>query len=130
MVSAVKTEPGRLSDWLLFESDEIGRYSRDVVTVATNQTLKSGAVVGLNAAGEVMEYDNETATSAGGAVAVGIIGEDVTTTSATKKSFMVARHARVAPSGLVWKTGLLTADKDAAWVDLKAVGIIPVPAEF
>lgn len=129
MVSAVKTEPGRLSDWLLYEVDEVGRYSRDIVTVAINQTLNSGAVVGVNAAGEVMEYDNETATSAGGAVATGIIGEDVTTTSATKKSFTIARHARIAPSGLVWKAGLVTQDKTDAMVDLAARGIIPVPSE-
>lgn len=124
-----KTEPGRLSDWLLYEEDEVGRYSRDIVTVAANQTLKNGAVVGVNASGEVMEYDNETTTSAGGAVATGIICEDVTTGASTKKSVVIARHARIAPSGLVWKTGLLQADKDAAMVDLKALGIIPVPAE-
>ena len=125
-----KVEPGRLSDWLLYEEDEIGRFSRDIVTVAINQTLKNGSVVGVNAAGEVMEYDNETATTAGGAVAVGIMCEDVTTTSATKKSVMVARHARIGTAALVWKTGLVTQDKTDAMADLAARFIVPVPAEF
>jgi len=122
MVSAVKNEPGRASDWLLYEEDEIGRYSRDVVTVAANQTLKCGAVVGLNAAGtEVVEYDN---TGPDGGVVVGIMAEEVITGAATVKGVIIARHAKVAPSGLVWKTGLLQADKDAAMADLKAAGII------
>jgi len=123
MVSAVKNEPGRASDWLLYEEDEIGRYSRDVVTVAANQTLKCGAVVGLNAAGtEVVEYDNTDLD--GGGVVVGIMAEEVITGAATVKGVIIARHAKVAPSGLVWKTGLLQADKDAAMADLKAAGII------
>lgn len=120
MVSAVNTEPGRLSDWLVFEED--GRYSRDVVTVAANQTLKCGAVVGMNAAGtQVVEYDN---TDPDGGSAVGIMVEAVTTGAATANGVMVARHARIAPSALVWKTGLLQADKDAALADLKAKGIL------
>ena len=45
MVSAVKTEPNCLSDWLFYEEDEIGRYSRDNVKQAANTTLKSGAVL-------------------------------------------------------------------------------------
>lgn len=122
MVSAVKNEPGRASDWLLYEEDEIGRYSRDVVTVAANQTLKCGAVVGLNAAGtQVVEYDN---TDPDGGAAVGIMAEEVITGADTVKGVIIARHAKIAPSGLVWKTGLLQADKDAALADLKAKGII------
>lgn len=120
MVSAVKNEPGRASDWLLYEEDEIGRYSRDVVTVAANQTLKCGAVVGLNADGtEVVEYDN---TDPDSGAAVGIMAEEVITGAATVKGVIIARHAKVALSGLVWKTGLPQANKFAAMVDLKARG--------
>lgn len=123
----VKTEPGRISDWLLYEEDDIGRYSRDIVTVAPNQTLKSGQVLGLNAAGtQVVAYDN---VGPDGAAAVGIITEDVTTGATAVKSSMIARHARIAPSGLVWASGLIQADKDAALADLKALGILSVPAE-
>jgi hypothetical protein len=122
MVSAVKNEPGRASDWLLYEEDEIGRYSRDIVTVAANQTLKCGAIVSLNAdSTEVVEYDN-TDTEAG--AAVGIMAEEVITGADTVKGVIIARHAKVAPSGLVWKTGLSPADKFAAMLDLKAKGII------
>lgn len=120
MVSAVKNEPGRASDWLLYEEDEIGRYSRDVVTVAANQTLKCGAVVGLNADGnQVVEYDN---TDPEGGIAVGIMAEEVITGADTVKGVIIARHAKVALSGLVWKTGLSQADKFAAMSALKAKG--------
>ena len=122
MVSVVKNEPGRTSDWLLYEEDDIGRYSRDNVVVAANQTLKSGAVVGLNDAGtQVVDYDD---ASPDGAVALGILVEDVTTGAATTKAAIVTRHAKIAVSGLVWKTGLLQAAKDAALADLRARGIL------
>ncbi len=119
----------RQSDWLLYENCDIGRYSRDVVTVAINQTLLDGQVVGKNAAGEVMAYDNETSTSAGGAVATGIMCGSITTGAATAKGVMLAREARVVPGRLKYAAGLITADKDAAIVDLAALGIIAVPAE-
>lgn len=124
-----KVEPVRISDWLLYEEDDIGRFSRDIVTVAVSQTLACGAVVGLNAGGEVIEYDNET-VAAGGDVAVGILTEAVTTSATvTQKAVIIARHARIAPSMLTWKAGLDGTGKTAGLADLKALGILPVPAE-
>lgn len=131
-----KVEPVRISDWLLYEEDDIGRFSRDIVTVAASQTLACGAVVGLNAGGEVIEYDNETVVAdnetvvAGGDVAVGILTEAVTTgAGVTQKAVIIARHARIAPSMLTWKAGLDGTGKTAGLADLKALGILPVPAE-
>ena len=121
MVSPIKTEPNRQSDWLILEEDEIGRYSRDNVTIAANQTLKDGHVVGKNAAGEIVEYDN---TDPDGGAAVGILVYGVTTGAATAKGAIIARHALVAPSGLTFKTGLGVPDKVAAFADLKALGIL------
>jgi hypothetical protein len=125
MVSAVKQEPARISDWLLYEEAEIGRYSRDNVTVGASQTLKSGAVVGLNAAGnQVIEYDN---VDPDGGVAIGIIVEDVTTgVGETKKSVIVARQARVVLEQLLWRAGLTNADKLAGMADLAAKGVVTV----
>jgi hypothetical protein len=125
MVSAIKSEPVRTSDWLLYEEDEIGRYSRDNVTVGSSQVLKAGAVVGLNAAGnQVIEYDN---VDPDGGVAIGIIVEDVTTgVGETKKSVIVARLARVVFEQLVWKAGLTGADKLAGMADLAGKGIVTV----
>jgi hypothetical protein len=125
MVSPTKLEPIRQSDWLLYEETEVGRYSRDNVTVGPSQTLKSGAVIGLNAAGnQVIEYDN---VDPDGGVAIGVIVEDVTTGAAeTKKSVIVARQARVVLEQLVWKVGLTNADKLAGLADLAAKGIVTV----
>jgi hypothetical protein len=125
MVSAVKTEPVRISDWLLYEEDEIGRYSRDNVTVGPSQTLLSGAVVGVNAAGtQVIEYDN---VDPDGGIAIGILLDPVTTgPTETKKAVIVARHARVATERLIWKAGLNAADKLAGLADLSLKGIVTV----
>lgn len=125
MVSAVKPEPGRLSDWLLYEEDEIGRFSRDNVVVAQNQTLKRGSVVGYNDAGtQVVEYDD---AAPDGAVAAGILVADVTTGAGqTAAAAIVARQARINPNALVWKTGLSAPAKANALADLAAKGIVLV----
>lgn len=121
----VKTEPNRNSDWLLYEEDGIGRYSRDNVTVAASQTLVDGTVMGLNAAGtQVVAYDD---VGPDGAVAVGILVGNVTTgVGETKPGVIVTRHARIAPDGLTWSAGLLQPAKDAALADLAAKGILTV----
>ncbi len=125
MVSAVKNEPGRLSDWLLYEEDEIGRFSRDNVVVAANQTLKCGSVVGYNDAGtQVVEYDD---AAPDGVAAAGILVADVTTGAGqTATAAIVARHARINPNALVWKTGLGAPAKANALADLAAKGIVLV----
>lgn len=127
MIGTPKVEPGRLSDWLLYEETDIGSYSRDIVTVAANQTLKCGSPVAYNEAGtQVVEYDN---ADPDGETVIGILTEDVTTGASTVKATIVARQARIAPEGLVWRTGLSQAAKDAGLADLRALGIIPVPKE-
>lgn len=125
MVSTVKQEPGRISDWLLYEEDDIGRYSRDNVVVGQNQTLKCGSVVGYNEAGtEVVEYDDAAPDAA---VAAGILVADVTTGAGqTAGCAIVSRHARINPNALVWKTGLAAPAKANALADLAAKGIVLV----
>lgn len=121
MVTPVKTEPKRQSDWLIYEEDQIGRYSRDNVVIAANQTLSDGHVVGKNAGGEIVEYDN---TDPDGGAAVGILVNGVTTGASTAKGVIIARHAVIAVSGLTFKTGLAAPDQTAALTDLKALGIL------
>lgn len=126
MIGTVSTQLGRITDFLKWEEDD--RYSRDVAVVALNQTLALGAVVGVDGSGNIVEYDNETAVSPGGAAAVGIMLEAVTTDgTTTKKAVILARQAKVIRPGLVWKTGLLDADKNAAMADLALLGIIEQP---
>lgn len=129
MVSAVKTEPGRISDWLLWEQDGIGRFSRDDISISVpaNTTYYSGMVLGKNAAGTLfVEYDN---VDPDGGSAAGILAENLVNNSGsavTLKGAAVVRTARIAPSGLIWKAGLVQGDKDAALADLKTLGIVTV----
>ncbi len=128
MNGSAKIEEGRLSDWLLYEEDDIGRFSRENVTVDGGQTLKCGSVVGLNAAGTMyVEYDN---VGPDGATAVGIAINPVATgIGITGKTVIIARHARIAMSGLTWAASVDQTAKDAAVVDLAAKGIVFVPSE-
>jgi hypothetical protein len=128
MNGSAKIEEGRLSDWLLYEEDDIGRFSRENVTVDGGQTLKCGSVVGLNAAGTMyVEYDN---VGPDGATAVGIAVNPVTTgVGITGKTVIIARHARIAMSGLKWAASVDQTAKDAAVADLAANGIVFVPSE-
>ena len=123
MVSAVKTEPNRLSDWLFYEEDEIGRYSRDNVKQAANTTLKSGAVVAKDGDGNIVEF-----TGAAGAAnaAVGIVVNDLTTGAAPGANVIVSRNARVVPQYLLWKAGTTGPQKTAALASLAALGVITV----
>lgn len=123
MVSAVKIEPNRLSDWLFYEEDEIGRYSRDNVVQAANTTLKSGAVVAKDGTGNIVEF-----TGAAGAAnaAVGVVVNDCATGAAVAANVIVARNARVAPAYLLWKTGATEPQKAAAMASLAALGVITV----
>lgn len=121
MPTPVKTEPKRQSDWLIYEEDQIGRYSRDNVVIAANQTLSDGHVVGKNAGGEIVEYDN---TDPDGGAAVGILVHGVSTGASVGKGVIIARHAMIAVSGLTFKTGLAAPDQTAALADLKALGIL------
>ena len=119
-----QVEPVRISDWLLYEEDGIGRFSRDIVPVAASPALACGAVVALDANGAVVEYDPDDAATA---PAAGIITEAVTTgATESVKAVIIARHARIVPDQLTWKAGTGEADRHAALSALSALGIVQV----
>ena len=127
MTTPVKYEKNVLSDWLLFEESTGSRYSRKNVTVAADQNLGTGAVVGIDASGNVVEYDNEVAVTAGGSAAVGILVMPVVTGAGeTKPGVIINRFAKIAPKWLVWKTGLDNTGKTDGLADLLALGITTV----
>lgn len=113
------TEKNRISDVVKFEENH--RYSRDVVTVASNQTFALGEVFGFNATGQAVAYDD---TAPDGDVATGVMLEDVTTTAATKKAVALRRHAEVVRSGLKFKGTVTTPQQNNAIADLAALGIL------
>ncbi len=122
MVNTIN-QAGRISDWLLYEEDDIGRYSRSNVAQAVSSTLLCGAVVAKNATGEIVEFTGVTGAEN---AAVGIAVNDLTTGAATSGNVIIERHARIAPSALVWKAGVTDQKKSAALASLAAAGILTV----
>lgn len=114
------TEPNNLGDLLKFEQD--ARYSRDEITVATDQTLALGAVVGRNSSGEIVAID-PSATD-GTEIAIGVMAEMVDATAATTPAVMIARHALVARPTLVWPSGITAAQIVTALSQLEQRGIV------
>jgi hypothetical protein len=119
------TEGKHTGEFILSEAN--GNRSRDnvTVTVPSNTTLSPGHVLAkLSATGKYVEYDNSG--SDGSEAAAGVLyGELVNDTGAPvdMDGVVVNQDAEVRSDDLVWKTGLVDADKDAGKADLLALGI-------
>lgn len=115
--------PNTLSAFVKYEESDT-RYSRDDVTVAAGQNLAIGTVVGrITASGKVAAYDNEA--SDGTQTAVGVLTAAVNASGGDAPGTIIARHAVLAKEALVFGAGVTTqAEKDAAYADLKAAGIV------
>jgi len=118
---AAKTESNYLGDWLKFEEDNL--YSRDQVTVASGQNLKTGTVVGIiTASGKVTQL--APSASDGSQNAAGVLVGDVDASAADTPGVIIARHAICSDKGLVWPSGITGAQKNTALGQLKALGIL------
>lgn len=105
-------------------SEGNGKISREVVTIASGQNLKAGAVLGkITASGKYAEYDN-TATD-GTETAAGVLFDAVDASSADAEGVALVRLAEVAKAGLVWEGTQDAAAQTAAYTDLAALDIIP-----
>lgn len=114
-------EPNRLGDWLKYEEDNL--YSRDQVTVAAGQNLKTGTVVGKITASGKMTQLAPGATD-GSENAAGVLLADVDASAADAPGVIIARHAVCADKGLVWPAGITGPQKTAAIAQLKQLGIL------
>jgi hypothetical protein len=118
---ATKTESNYLGDWLKFEEDNL--YSRDQVTVASGQNLKTGTVVGvITASGKVTQL--APSANDGSENAAGVLLLDVDASAADTPGVIVARHAICSDKGLVWPGGITGPQKNTALGQLKALGIL------
>jgi hypothetical protein len=116
------TENNRDAGFLVSEGP--GQFSRDDVTIAINQTLEAGAVLGqVSASGEFVEFDP---AGRGGAEIAAAVLLYATTTDATNtaRAAVISRLAEVSGSLLVWKTGITQAQIDAAVAQLAGNDII------
>jgi len=111
-----------LGDLLKFEAPNL--YSRDQVTVAPNQTLVLGQVVGaLTASGQIVALN--PAAADGSEQAIGIVLAAITTlATASPNGLLLAREAAVSDHALVWPAAITPAQQAAAIAQLKAHGIL------
>lgn len=116
------TEGLNLGDLLKYEAPNL--FSRDQVTVASGQTLPLGAVVGIvTATGKVKQID-PSATD-GSQYAAGILMQPCDAALIDREDgLMVARHAIVADHALTWPAAITIAEKQAAVLQLKSLGVL------
>ena len=118
---AAKTEPNYLGDWLKFEEDNL--YSRDQVTVASGQNLKTGTVVGIiTASGKVTQL--APSANDGSENAAGVLVGDVDASAADTPGVIIARLAVCSDKGLVRPSGITGPQKNTALGQLKSLGIL------
>lgn len=115
------TEAARAGEFIIAEGN--GSISREEVTILSGQNLAAGTVVGkVTASGKYIAYDDDNAD--GSQAAVGILYAAVDASAADKKGVIIARHAEVADSLLVWAGTNDAGDKTAGKADLAALDII------
>jgi hypothetical protein len=124
---AVIEEGKNLGDLLNWELDR--NYCREVVTVASGQNLKQGAIVGIVTASGLAKSvylitGAQGETLDGSEIAVGVLLEDVDATGGTKDAVIIARTAIVLTDGIIFPTGATEAQKKKITGDLKAIGIL------
>lgn len=120
------TEAHNLGDLLKYEAPNL--YSRDRVTVAAGQKLALGAVVGsVTATGQVKALD--PSASDGTELPSGVLLGAIDARLADRPDgLIVARHAVVADTVLVWPSGITPAEKNATLATLKSLGILARPS--
>ncbi len=115
-------EPNNLGDLLKYEAPNL--YSRDVATVAAGQNLVLGTVVGRETATAKLKALDPAATD-GTEVAAGVLAADTDASLADRDdALLIARHAIVARSALVWPAGITPTEQAAAIAQLEARGVL------
>lgn len=119
----VINEPLNLGDLLKYEEGAL-RYSRDVATVAAGQNLKLGTVVGRETATQKLRQ-LDLAASDGTQVPVGILLLDVDASLMdVEGALLLARHAVVASTAVVWPNTMTDLEKAQATDILMTLGIL------
>ena len=116
-------ENNRLGDLLKYEADK--NYCREVMTVASGQNLKMGAVVGIKSVTEEIKSVSISEEETDGSdSAFGVLLEDVDATSAAKKALVIARDAILASDYIVLPNGATADQKKKITKDLEKRGIV------
>jgi hypothetical protein len=122
-----ETERQHTGEFIVSEAN--GHRSREnvTVTVAASTRLQAGHVLGkLTATGKYVPYDN--AGGDGSESAAGVLYAEIDNTGSVApadfEAVAVVRDAEVRKGDLQWESALVDADKDAAYVDMAALGVI------
>ena len=118
----VAIQPNTVQDIVLYEEDELGRYSRDLVTIAAGQWLPLGTVLGKRNADNKCVPINPTATD-GTQTPFGVLLAD-TDAFVDKPAAAIVRHAILKRQGLRWPASLDAAAISAQESALQARGIL------
>lgn len=115
-------EPNNLGDLLKYEAPNL--YSRDVATVAAGQNLVLGTVVGRETTTAKLKALDPVATD-GTEVAAGVLAADTDASLADRDdALLIARHAIVARSALIWPAGITPTEQAAAITQLETRGVL------
>ena len=116
-------ENNRLGDLLKYETDK--NYCREVMTVASEQNLKMGTVVGVKSVTDEIKTVSITEEETDGSdSAFGVLLEDVDATSASKKALVIARDAILASDYVLFPTDATDEQKKKITKDLEKRGIV------
>jgi hypothetical protein len=120
-MAETKTQTGRITDWLIYDENGVGSYSRENVVQAAGQSITTGSVLAYDESGNIVAFTGATGVAN---EAVGIAVNDVVTIAGAGINAIVARQARVSPSGLVFGGAITAPQKAAAMASLAKLGIV------
>ena len=119
---SVITETNNLGDLLKYEAPN--RYSREVATIAAGQNLPLGTVLGRKDS-DGKHYAIDPAATDGTESPVGVLAHAIDASQADRPdAILIARHAIVAKTALVWPIDLSEAQRAACEAQLAARGIV------
>lgn len=116
-----KTEGKRRGEYIVSEANDY--RSRDIVTAATGEVWVPGQVLAMNTgSGNYEAYDNDGTSTTNAARAISY--DHVDATDGPVQAVVSARDCEVNGDELVFAGSEDSGDKNAAYADLKAQGII------
>ena len=118
----VITQRNNLGDLLKYEAPNL--FSRETAAIAAGQNLALGTVLGKATADDTW-HALEPAATDGTEIAAAVLAVDTDATLTDRDdAILIARHAIVARSALIWPVGITAAQKATAETQLATLGIL------
>ena len=119
---SVISQRNNLGDLLKYEAPNL--FSRETATIAAGQNLALGAVLGKSTADDTW-HTLEPAATDGTETAAGVLAFDTDATLTDRDdALLIARHAIVARTALIWPVGITAAQKATAEAQLATLGVL------